>query len=87
MVVSSDGRSYAAVALPPRAGKRTAERASSIRPRRLAVVHERRRDALDRMIAAHALALDVTLVTNHVADFAGYPGSRIADWVEPDAPA
>ena len=28
---------------------------------------ERRRDALDKLIAAHALALDVTLVTNSPA--------------------
>ena len=42
---------------------------------------ERRRDALDKLIAAHALALDVTLVTNNLADFASYPGLRIENWV------
>ncbi|MFM7550428.1 MAG: hypothetical protein ACKO8I_16490 [Cyanobacteriota bacterium] len=31
---------------------------------------ERRRDALDQLIAAHAQALDVTLVTNNPRDFA-----------------
>ncbi|HMS78269.1 MAG TPA: type II toxin-antitoxin system VapC family toxin [Burkholderiaceae bacterium] len=43
---------------------------------------DRRRDALDRLIAAHALALDVTLVTNNVADFAGYPALRVENWVD-----
>ena len=39
------------------------------------------RDALDKLIAAHAVSLDVTLVTNNSADFAGYPGSRSENWV------
>ena len=43
---------------------------------------ERRRDALDKLIAAHALALDVTLVTNNPCDFASYPGLRIENWVD-----
>jgi tRNA(fMet)-specific endonuclease VapC len=38
---------------------------------------ERRRDALDKLIAAHVLALDVTLVTNNPRDFASYPGLRV----------
>ena len=44
-------------------------------------VRDRARDALDKLIAAHALALDVTLVTNNEADFAGYPGLRVENWV------
>jgi tRNA(fMet)-specific endonuclease VapC len=43
---------------------------------------ERRRDALDKLIAAHALALGVTLVTNNPRDFASYPGLRIENWVD-----
>jgi tRNA(fMet)-specific endonuclease VapC len=43
---------------------------------------ERRRDALDKLIAAHALALDVTLVTNNPRDFAFYPSLRIENWVD-----
>ena len=43
---------------------------------------ERRRDAFDKLIAAHALALDVTLVTNNPSDFASYPDLRIENWVE-----
>ena len=42
---------------------------------------ERRRDALDKLIAAHALALGVTLVTNNEADFANYPGLTVENWV------
>ena len=42
---------------------------------------ERRRDAPGILIAAHALALDVTLVTNNPRDFASYPDLRIENWV------
>ena len=43
---------------------------------------ERKPDALDKLIAAHAIALDATLVTNNEADFAGYPGLRVENWVD-----
>ena len=39
-------------------------------------------DALDKLIAAHAVALDVTLVTNNQGDFSRYPGVRVENWVE-----
>lgn len=42
---------------------------------------ERKRDALDKLIAAHAMALQVTLVTNNEADFAHYPGLKVENWV------
>lgn len=45
-------------------------------------IRDRRRDALDRMIAAHAISLDVILVTNNTADFADYPGLKLENWVE-----
>lgn len=32
-------------------------------------VRDQRRDAMDRLIAAHALSLGLTLVTNNEADF------------------
>jgi len=40
-----------------------------------------KRDALDKLIAAHAVALDVVLVTNNQADFTGYPGLSVENWV------
>lgn len=39
-----------------------------------------RRGSLDRLIAAHALALDLTLVTNSERDFADIPGLRVENW-------
>ncbi|MFZ4703086.1 MAG: type II toxin-antitoxin system VapC family toxin [Candidatus Methylumidiphilus sp.] len=47
-----------------------------------AAIRDRRRDALDRMIAAHAISLDVILVTNNTADFLDYPGLKLENWVE-----
>lgn len=40
-----------------------------------------RRRALDRMIAAHALSLGYTLVTNNAADFADVPGLAVENWM------
>lgn len=42
---------------------------------------ERKRDALDKLIAAHAVALGVVLVTNNQGDFAAYPGLVTENWV------
>ncbi len=39
-----------------------------------------RRGKLDRFIAAHALALDVTLVTNNESDFDDIPGLSVENW-------
>ena len=47
-----------------------------------AAVRDRKRDALDRLIAAHAISADLTLVTNNTSDFEGYPGLRVENWVE-----
>ena len=49
-------------------------------PLRLAT-RTKTRYELDTLIAAHALALAVTLVTNNESDFAAYPGLRIENWV------
>ncbi len=42
---------------------------------------ERKKDALDKLIASHAIALGVTLVTNNEADFICYPALQIENWV------
>lgn len=39
-----------------------------------------RRHRLDRLIAAHALALGVILVTSNVDDFAVIPGLKVENW-------
>lgn len=46
-----------------------------------AAVRDRQRNALDRLIAAHAVSLDLTLVTNNEQDFLHYPGLRVENWV------
>ena len=45
-----------------------------------AAVPDRRRHALDRLIAAHALSIGATLVTNNEADFQDYPGLVVENW-------
>jgi tRNA(fMet)-specific endonuclease VapC len=42
---------------------------------------ERKKDQFDKLIAAHAVALGVVLVTNNERDFAAYPGLRIENWL------
>lgn len=42
-----------------------------------------KRAKFDRLIAAHALALGLTLVTANVADFADVPGLKVEDWTLP----
>ena len=39
-----------------------------------------RRGSFDRLIAAHARALDLTLVTNNERDFADIPNLRVENW-------
>lgn len=45
-----------------------------------AAVRDRRRDALDRLIAAHAISVGAVLVTNNEADFKDYPGLAVENW-------
>lgn len=47
-----------------------------------AATRDRKRDALDKLIAAHAVALGVTLVTNNERDFKDYPGLKLDNWAE-----
>jgi tRNA(fMet)-specific endonuclease VapC len=42
---------------------------------------ESKKDHLDKLIAAHAVALDVVLVTNNPKDFAKYPGLKAENWL------
>jgi tRNA(fMet)-specific endonuclease VapC len=42
---------------------------------------ERKKGALDKLIASHALSLGVTLVTNNEADFRGFEGLVIENWI------
>jgi tRNA(fMet)-specific endonuclease VapC len=46
-----------------------------------AAYKDRNRDALDKLIASHAVALGVTLVTNNEADFVNYAGLHVENWV------
>jgi tRNA(fMet)-specific endonuclease VapC len=45
-----------------------------------ASVRDRSRNAMDRLIAAHAVNSGVTLVTNNEADFKDYPGLVVENW-------
>jgi tRNA(fMet)-specific endonuclease VapC len=49
-------------------------------PIRLAT-RETKRDHLDKLIAAHAVSLGVTLITYNIGDFAEYPGVRAENWL------
>jgi tRNA(fMet)-specific endonuclease VapC len=42
---------------------------------------ERNKDALDKLIASHALSLGVTLVTNNESDFRVYGGLTVENWI------
>ncbi len=57
-----------------------ASAASIYGPIRLST-RDRKRDALDKLIAAHAISLNVVLVTNNEADFISYPNLHIENWV------
>jgi hypothetical protein len=43
---------------------------------------ESRKDHLDKLIAAHAIALQVVLVTNNTKDFHLYPELNIENWLD-----
>ena len=44
-------------------------------------VRSGQRDALNRLIAAHAVSLSLTLVPNNEADFLDYPGLVVENWI------
>ncbi len=41
-----------------------------------------KKDALDKLIAAHAAAINAVVVTNNLRDFSKYPGVRSENWLE-----
>lgn len=41
-----------------------------------------KRGSYDRLIAAHALSLDLIVVTANVRDFADAPGLKVEDWTK-----
>jgi tRNA(fMet)-specific endonuclease VapC len=43
---------------------------------------ERKKDQLAKLIAAHAVALSVVLVTNSERDFVAYPRLKIENWID-----
>lgn len=45
-----------------------------------AAVRDRNRNAMDRLIAAHAINSGTILVTNNEADFKDYPGLVVENW-------
>ncbi|MCY1216449.1 tRNA(fMet)-specific endonuclease VapC [compost metagenome] len=48
-----------------------------------AATRTRKSHALDKLIAAHAISENLTVVTRNVRDFAAYPGLRLEDWTAP----
>ena len=47
-----------------------------------AAAPNRRRDALDKLIASHASSLSLTLVTNNLDDFRVFPDLALENWTE-----
>lgn len=47
---------------------------------------ESNKNPLDQLMAAHAVALDVTVVTNNIKGFARYPGVKTDNWLMPAEP-
>ncbi|HMI20527.1 MAG TPA: type II toxin-antitoxin system VapC family toxin [Sphingomonas sp.] len=42
-----------------------------------------KRGRFDRLLAAHAVSRNLTLITNNEADFADIPGLKIENWTRP----
>lgn len=43
---------------------------------------DRKKDALDKLIAAHAVSLKLIVATNNLKDFARYPGVHSENWLD-----
>jgi tRNA(fMet)-specific endonuclease VapC len=50
-------------------------------PIRLAT-RDTKKDALDKLIAAHAVSLNAIVVTNNEKDFSKYPGLKLENWLK-----
>jgi tRNA(fMet)-specific endonuclease VapC len=50
-----------------------------------AAAPDRKRDALDKLIASHASSLNLTLVTNNMSDFRIYPDLSLENWIDESA--
>ncbi|MFA7293677.1 MAG: type II toxin-antitoxin system VapC family toxin [Rhodocyclaceae bacterium] len=50
-------------------------------PIRLAT-RDTKKDTLDKLIAAHAVSLNATIVTNNEKDFSKYPGLKLENWLK-----
>ena len=46
-----------------------------------AALPDRRRDALDRLIAAHAISVGATLITRNEGDFRDFAGLDVENWI------
>jgi tRNA(fMet)-specific endonuclease VapC len=49
-----------------------------------AAYRARNKQALDKLIASHAISLGVTLVTKNEADFRSFPGLVVENWINND---
>ncbi|MGD1862931.1 MAG: type II toxin-antitoxin system VapC family toxin [Phormidesmis sp.] len=47
-----------------------------------AAAPNRKKDALDKLIAGHARSLNLTLVTNNLSDFRMFPDIALENWAE-----
>ena len=47
-----------------------------------AAAPNRKKDALDKLIASHAKSLNLTLVTNNISDFRAFPDVVLENWAE-----
>ena len=50
-----------------------------------AAAPNRKKDALDKLLASHAKSLNLTLVTNNLSDFCVFPDIVLENWVEDSA--
>jgi tRNA(fMet)-specific endonuclease VapC len=46
------------------------------------VTRDKKSDALDKLIAAQALAMNLIVVTNNESDFKHYPGIQVENWLK-----